>query len=211
MSLSLFLIQLIFHVELYGCHDHGHNQEWQFTVDDELRNRDSCLTFTKNTASSTVQVIFDACDGSASQKCKFISGALQSTEYDVCVQTEGKNVFAAKCNSSISTQKFEQKLLYKIDRVCTFKQGSSVLLIAENVIVAHNGFLVHETFCLDVSLSWTYCEQNSKSQKWKYTDDGQIKNVFANACVEKTNNGQTLNKCDLNSKSQKWICDRQSI
>lgn len=50
--------------------------------------------------SATAQVIFGECNGSASQKLIFISGALQSTEYNVCVQTEGKNVFASAKTSS---------------------------------------------------------------------------------------------------------------
>lgn len=152
--------------------------------------------------------MFEECNGSASQKLKFVSGALQSTEYDVCVQTEGNVTFAAKCNSSMSTQKFERKLLYEIDQVCTFKQGSYVLLDAYDVSVASNGFLVFNAKCLDSTLSWVLCATDVESHKWKYADDGQLQNTLADACLEKYDNGTVaLNKCDYSSESQKWNCD----
>lgn len=198
---------------MFTCHDNGGNQEWHYTTEDELRNRDSCLTFTSNASLNSSKVILDGCDGSLSQKWEFIDGVLRKTEYDMCVEARGKDIITAKCNPAFPEQKFKSNLLYEIDRFCTFKQGSYILFDANKVTIATNGFLVYRGNCLNYdstssSLSFGQC-RNQESQKWNYMTDGQIKNVYKNVCVDTRNGKVAVNECNLISSSQQWICERK--
>ncbi|XP_037034193.1 uncharacterized protein LOC119072979 [Bradysia coprophila] len=198
-------------LELFECHDYGGNQEWEFTVDDEVRNCYSCLSFANTTSQS---IIIDECNGSVNQKWKFMSGNLQNTIFDMCVQVVSEsNLIATKCNSSSPSQTFKRNFLYKINRFCTFKQADYVLLNAAKISVADNGFLLSEAQCLrynnESSLAFENCDRQSTSQKWEYTPhDGQIRNIFDNVCVEKKDDATVaVSKCNANSKSQRWTCD----
>lgn len=128
----------------------------------------------------------------------------------MCLESKENKIMAAICNPGTTSQIFKSKLLYTIDKFCTFKQGPYGFLNSTKWIIANNGYFVNGAQCLtynNVSLSFSLGNCNNLDfQKWIYTEDGQIMNNHENACLNRDNNTITLNTCDLNLKSQRWIC-----
>lgn len=156
-------------------------------------------------------VLIHSCNGALNQKWKFSDNHLRSTNYDMCLQSAGTNITAAKCNPEASSQKFESKLLYTIDRYCTLLQRSDITWT-----LATNGYFLLHDLCLAYdniqSTRFNHCEKIN-SQMWEFINNGQLINRHYDVCVgvEWNNIGMELNtivvkKCDSNLRGQRWSC-----
>lgn len=125
LKFRLTLHKLRLFSELFPCHGTGGNQEWQFTIHGELKNRNSCITFDKATSG----VLVEECNGSSMQKWTYNNGLLRNPERNLCLQSNEKQIVAARCSPSKKGQTFEKRLFYSIDRYCTFKQGSFQIMV----------------------------------------------------------------------------------
>ncbi|XP_031340593.1 polypeptide N-acetylgalactosaminyltransferase 2-like [Photinus pyralis] len=97
-------------VALYQCHNTGGNQEWGLTGGGSIKHHDLCLTLDKYVKG--VQVIMRICDGSDSQKWKYMeSGSLlKHSKLPLCLDsryTDIKGITAEKCNPNLETQRWQ--------------------------------------------------------------------------------------------------------